>query len=129
MDTRLSKIILESSIKISKDLGLGLLESVYQTCLQYELQKQNIKCEKEVILPVCYYDLKFQSGFRADLIVEDKIIIEVKSLEKMSKINKAQILTYLKLTKYPLGLLINFGEDKVVDGFHRFANGAEAENL
>jgi GxxExxY protein len=110
-------------------LGPGLLESVYQNCLVYELEKRNIHCKKEVILPVSYQELDFESGFRADIIVDDKIIIEIKSLEKMSRIHKAQILTYLKLTRFPLGLLINFGEDKIIDGFHRFANGDEANNL
>lgn len=105
------------------------MESVYQNCLVYELEKRNILCIKEVILPVQYQELNFESGFRADIIVENKIIIEVKSLERMNKIHKAQILTYLKLTKFPLGLLINFGEDKIMNGFHRFANGEEANNL
>ncbi len=126
---KVSEEILDSSIKIHKTLGPGLLESVYQNCLFYELEKKNIKCQKEIILPVHYESLKFESGFRADLIIDDKIIIEIKSLERMSNIHKAQILTYLKLTNYPLGLLINFGAEKLVNGFSRFANGAQADDL
>lgn len=126
---KLSEEILDSAIKIHKILGPGLLESVYQNCLFYELEKKNIKCQKEVILPVQYEDLNFESGFRADLIVDDKIIIEIKSLERMGYVHRAQILTYLKLTNYPLGLLINFGSAKLVNGFSRFANGTQADEL
>jgi GxxExxY protein len=126
---KLSEEILGSAIKIHKILGPGLLESVYQNCLFYELEKKNIKCQKEVILPVQYEDLNFESGFHADLIVDDKIIIEIKSLERMGDIHRAQILTYLKLTNYPLGLLINFGSSKLVNGFSRFANGTQADEL
>ncbi len=108
---KLSEEILDSAIKIHRALGPGLLESVYQNCLFYELEKKNIKCQKELVLPVHYEDLKFESGFRADLIIDDKIIVEIKSLERMSKIHQAQILTYLMLAGYPLGLLINFGGD------------------
>ncbi len=126
---KLSENILDSAIKIHKILGPGLLESVYQNCLTYELGKRNINSQKEIVLPVKYEDLMFESGFRADIIVEDKIIIEVKSVERLAPIHRAQTLTYLKLTKYPLALLINFGQEKLINGFQRFANGEEANVL
>ena len=127
--TKLSENILDSAIKIHKALGPGLLESVYQNCLIYELGKKNISCQKEVVLPVKYEDMDFESGFRADLIVNDKIIIEVKSTDKIQPVHKAQTLTYLKLTKYPLALLTNFGQNKLINGFQRFAHGEEANDL
>ncbi len=126
---KLSEEILKACLKIHKTLGPGLLESVYQDCIIYELQKRDIICAKEVVLPVEYEDIKFESGFRADIIVDNKIIIEVKSLEKMGSVHKAQILTYLKLTQFPLGLLINFGAPRLMDGYHRFANGLQANDL
>lgn len=126
---QLSETILDCSLKIHKALGPGLLESVYQDCLLYELEKKNIECKKEIILPVQYEDLRFDSGFRADLIVSEKIIIEVKSIEQTKPVHRAQILTYLKLTGYPLGLLINFGQEKLINGFQRFANGEAANDL
>ncbi|MDD3020553.1 MAG: GxxExxY protein [Alphaproteobacteria bacterium] len=127
--TKLSEDILDCAIKIHKILGPGLLESVYQDCMAYELKKKNILCEKEVLLPVTYEDMDFESGFRADLIVNNQVIIEVKSLESLNPIHRAQLLTYLKLTGYPLGLLINFGQEKLINGFQRFANGELANEL
>lgn len=126
---RLSEEILKACLKIHKNLGPGLLENVYKDCLYYELSKNKIKCHKEVAIPVSYEDMHFETGFRADLIIEDKIIIELKSLERMGVIHKAQILTYMKLGHYPLGLLINFGMPKLMDGYQRFANGIEANDL
>ena len=127
--TKISEQILDCCINIHTALGPGLLESVYQNCLAYELEKKGISCQKEVILPVKYEDLIFESGFRADLIIEDKVIIEIKAVEKVQPVHRAQILTYLKLTNMPLGLLINFNNTKIINGFQRFANGNEAEKL
>lgn len=126
---KISEDILDSAIKVHKILGPGLLESVYQNCLAYELEKKKIPCKKEVILPVKYEELDFESGFRADLIINDQIILEIKAVERLNPIHRAQILTYLKLTKYPLGFIINFGQDKLVNGFQRFANGEIANEL
>ncbi len=126
---KLSQEILDRALKIHKTLGPGLLESVYQNCLVYELNGKNISCEKEVVLPIKYEELDFESGFRADIIVDNQIIIEVKSIETLTKVHHAQILTYLKLTQYPLGLLINFGQETLMSGFKRFANGEAANNL
>jgi GxxExxY protein len=127
--TRISEKIISSAIKIHKTLGPGLLENVYQGCLIYELQKQNVAVQREVTLPVKYEEMIFETGYRADLIVDQKVLIEIKSIEKTLPIHKAQTLTYLKLTNYPLALLINFGEALVKDRIHRFANGEAANDL
>ena len=129
MNKKLSEHVLDCALKIHKKLGPGLLESVYQSCLVHELEKLDIAVKKEVVLPVEYDDLKFNTGFRADLSVDDKIIIEVKSLEHLQPVHRAQILTYLKLTQYPLGLLVNFGQTKLINGFQRYANGDAANDL
>lgn len=125
----LSEKIIGCSINIHKALGPGLLESVYQKCLVYELEKLGIPSKTEVLLPVSYEDLNFESGFRADLIVDEKIIVEIKSVEKISPVHTAQTLTYLKLTNYQVALLINFGEATLKTGIKRFANGDIKENL
>lgn len=127
--TRLSEEIIASAIKIHKALGPGLLESVYQNCLAYELEKKKIQVARERLLPVKYEDMLFETGFKADLIADNKILIEIKSAEKTMPVHKAQTLTYLKLTDYPLALLINFGETLVKDGIHRFINGTAANDL
>jgi GxxExxY protein len=126
---KLSEQILDCCIKIHRTLGPGLLESVYQNCLVYELERKGISCQKELMLPVHYEELTFESGFRADIIVENKIIIELKAVEKTQPVHRAQLLTYLKLTNKPLGLLINFNNTKIINGFQRFANGDEANDL
>ena len=126
---KLSKIIFESSLKIHQELGAGLFESVYRDCLAYELNKYNLNVEKEKTLSINYETLLFDNGYRADIIVNDNIIVEIKSVEKTMPIHKAQILTYLKLSKFSLGLLINFGDRMLKDNFIRFANGNLADEL
>lgn len=126
---KISEQILGSCVKIHKTLGPGLLESVYQNCLFYELTNKGLSLQKEVLLPVSYESLKFESGFRADLIVENTVLIELKAVERIQPVHRAQILTYLKLTKIPLGLLINFNHEKLINGFQRFANGKAADDL
>lgn len=126
---RISEEIIASCIKIHKALGPGLLESVYQKCMRYELQNKNFNVESEVMIPVSYEELNCSSGFRADIIVNRKVIVEIKSVEKILPVHRAQTLTYLKLSKYPLALLVNFGEVLVKDGIHRFVNGEEGNTL
>lgn len=124
-----SQEIIECALKVHKTLGPGLLESVYQNCMAYELSKKSYRVEKEVLSPVRYEDLMIETGSKADLIIDNKIIIELESVEKLQPVHRAQTLTYLKLTKYPLALLINFGEPLIKEGIHRFANSAEANDL
>lgn len=121
-ENALSEIILGKCIKIHKALGPGLFESVYEEVLSYELKKEGIKIQSQVIIPIIYDKLKMKNGFIADLIVDNKVIIEIKSIEKVLPVHKKQILTYLKLTGIKLGLLINFNENLLKDGITRIVN-------
>ncbi|MCL6494002.1 MAG: GxxExxY protein [Ignavibacterium sp.] len=118
----ISKIIVDCCFKIHKELGPGLLESVYEEVLSYELIKCGLKIERQKGIPVVYDDLKMELGFRADIIVENKVIIELKSIEAIAPVHTKQLLTYLKLTGLKLGLLINFNEALLKDGIKRIVN-------
>ena len=115
--------IVDCSVKLHKDLGPGLLESVYEVILAHLLEEAGLKVERQVSIPIEYADIKFDEGFRADIIVEDKVILELKSVEKVNKAHKKQVLTYLKLTDMKLGYLLNFGETLMKDGISRVLNG------
>jgi len=121
-ENELSKIIVDLSFKIHKNLGPGLLESVYETILYYELTKAGLKVEKQKPLPVLWDDLLMDIGFRTDLIVEGKVIVEVKSVADVMPVHQKQVLTYLKLTEIKLGLLINFNEVLIKNGITRIVN-------
>lgn len=103
-------------------LGPGLLESVYEAALKYELQKENIIVESQVAVPVFYDEIKLDLGFRIDLLVDNKVIIEIKSVEILAPVHHKQLLTYLKLTNNKLGLLINFNTDNITNGIVRIVN-------
>ena len=109
-ENELSKIIVDCCFKIHKALGPGLFESVYEEVLSYELNKQSLNYKRQVEIPVAYEDIKMDIGFRDDIVVEDKVIIELKAVENILPVHKKQLLTYLKLTGMKLGLLINFNE-------------------
>lgn len=119
----LSGLILEVSIDIHKRLGPGLLESVYQVILAHELVKRGCTVEKEEPISLVWDNLHFELGFRADLIVNDLILVELKSVEQIAPVHKEQVLTYLRITGKKLGQLINFGEELLKDGVHRIING------
>lgn len=121
----ISGLIIDRSIMIHKTLGPGLLESVYQRILSYELRKSGLEVQKEVPIPVKWDGHSIDEGFRADLIVESKVLIELKSIEETAPIHRKQTLTYLKLTGLKLGLLINFGAVLLKDDLHRLANGVK----
>jgi GxxExxY protein len=114
--------VIGSCIKIHRKLGPGLLESAYQKCLFYELQKQGLKVETEKNMPITYEELVVETGYRIDLLVEDKVVIELKSVIDMTPVHWAQVMTYLKMGNYKLGLLINFNEPLLKDGVHRIVN-------
>lgn len=105
-----------------KQLGPGLLESTYETCLAYELKQMGLDVKQQQALPVLYKEVKLDAGYRIDLLIENKVIIEVKSVEALADIHTAQLLTYLKLKDLKLGLLINFNSVRVVDGLKRIVN-------
>jgi len=120
---QLSSEIIRAAIKIHKKLGPGLLESVYQSCMVIELRYMGINVRSEVPLPIFYRGEKVhEEGFRLDLLVEDTIIVELKSVEKVQDVHKKQLLTYLRLADKPLGLLINFNEALLKDGITRVIN-------
>ena len=114
--------IIGCAIKVHRKLGPGLLESAYETCLAYELSCCELLTEKQKALPLIYEDIKLECGYRIDLLIEKKVIVEVKSVEALNDIHLAQILTYLKLSDCKLGLLINFNVVKVKDGIRKVVN-------
>ena len=118
-------IIIDSALIIHRRLGPGLLESVYQAVLAHELRKRGLTIETELPIPVVWEDVKLEVGFRADLIVDGMVIVELKSVETIARVHKKILLTYLRLADKRLGLLINFGEELLKDGIHRVANNLE----
>jgi GxxExxY protein len=121
-ENEISKEIVEAAYKVHTTLGPGLLESVYEEIMYYELTKSGLYVERQKGIPVFWDNLKMDLGFRADLIVEKKVIIEIKSLEHVLPVHPKQLLTYLKITGLKLGLLINFNEKLIKDGIKRIVN-------
>ncbi len=121
-ENEISRIIVDKCLKIHKSLGPGLLESVYEEVLYYKLSNQNLRCGRQVGIPIVYENIRMDLGFRADMIVEGKMIIELKSVENVLPVYKKQLLTYLKLTNMKLGLLINFNVPLIKDGITRIVN-------
>lgn len=121
-ENELSKIIVNACFQIHKELGPGLFESVYEECLYFELIHQGLHVERQKELPVVYKGIKMEVGFRTDLIVEHKVIVEIKSVELIASVHQKQVLTYLRLTGSKLGLLVNFNEALIKDGIQRIVN-------
>lgn len=121
-ENELSEKIIGSAIKVHRSLGPGLLESAYEECLYYELRKADLNVEKQKGMPLVYEEVKLECGYRADLLVEKKVIIEIKSVDALNDVHLAQILTYLKLSDCKLGLLLNFNVVVLKNGIKRVAN-------
>lgn len=121
-ENEISKIVVDCCFKIHTTLGPGLYESVYEKVLCYELNKRGLRIKRQQILPVIYDGIKIKTGFRTDIIVEDKVILELKSVENLQPVYSKQLLTYLKLSGMKLGLLINFSESLIKNGIHRIVN-------
>lgn len=119
-ENQLSRIVLDCAFKIHKKLGPGLLESAYAQILFYELSKQGLNVEKEKPLPIIYDGIKLDQGYRLDLLINNKLVVELKAVEKLHEVHHAQVLTYLKLGEYKLGLLINFHSKLLKNGIKRF---------
>ena len=115
--------IIGCAIEVHKALGPGLLESAYEECLFYELMETGLKVERQKPLPVVYKEVKLEAGYRVDLLVEDRVVVELKSVDALNDVHTAQVLTYLKLSGCKLGLLMNFNVVKLVDGIKRYKNG------
>ena len=121
----IARVVVDCAYKVHKTLGPGLLESVYEVALAHELVRRGLSVSRQEAIPICYKDLTFDEGFRADLVVEDLVILELKSVEKLAPVHKKQVLTYLRLSGRKLGLLINFGSALIKDGIHRVVNGLD----
>ena len=119
----ISRIIFDAGLKVHRQLGHGLLESAYEECLFYELHKSNLLIEKQKPMPLIYDEVKLDVGYRIDMMVERKVVIEVKSVEALTDVHLAQVLTYLKLSQCKLGLLINFNTLLFKNGVRRVING------
>ena len=124
-ENEIANIIMDAAFLIHPELGPGLLESVYEVILARHLTDKGLTVDRQVPIPIQFQGIVFDEGFRADLFVEQKVIIELKSVERLQPVYSKQLLTYLRLTGCHLGLLINFGENLMKDGFKRVANGLE----
>ena len=122
-ENEIAKIVFESALKVHQSLGPGLLESAYCECLCYEIYKRGLFIEKEKAMPLYYDEVKLDLGYRIDIMVEHKFIIEIKTVEELTDMHLAQLLTYLKLSNCKLGFLINFNVHLIKDGIKRVING------
>jgi GxxExxY protein len=122
-ENEIGKIAVDSAVQIHRELGPGLLETVYEIVLAKELERRGLKIKRQVSVPIVYRDIRFDEGFRADILVEDKVILELKSLDQIAKVHSKQVLTYLRLTGLRLGFLLNFGSPLMKDGISRVVNG------
>jgi GxxExxY protein len=122
-ENEIGKIVVDCAVRLHMELGPGLPESVYEVLLVHLLQEAGLKTDRQVPIPIQFRGIQFDEGFRADIVVEDKVILELKSTETVSKAHKKQVLTYLKLTGKKLGYLLNFGEAMMKNGISRVLNG------
>lgn len=121
-DNEITGTIVDVAYKIHTKLGAGLFESVYETVMAYEFKQRGLRFERQKPIPIVYEGVHLEQGFRADFIVENRVIVELKSVEKIAPVHKKQLLTYLRLTNLPLGLLINFNTDLIKNGINRIIN-------
>jgi GxxExxY protein len=121
-ENEIADIVVPSAVSVHKSFGPGLLESVYEVILAKELRKRGLEVARQVIIPLEYEGERIDMAFRADIIVENKVILELKAVEKNAAVHKRQLLTYLKLTGLKLGFVLNFGMDRMIDGIERVAN-------
>ena len=122
-ENEIAKLIVNAAYQVHVELGPGLLESAYEACLVYELVNAGLQVSNQIDLPVYYKDVKLNCNYRIDILVERKVIIEVKAVSILKEVHLAQTITYLKLSNCKLGLLINFNEAKIIDGIKRVING------
>lgn len=122
-ENEISRIVIGLAIEVHNALGPGLLESAYKECLFYKINKSGLFVEKEKIMPLFFEEVKLDCGYRIDLLVEKKLVLELKSVEALNDVHLAQTLTYMKLGKYKLGLLMNFNVNRLKDGLKRVNNG------
>lgn len=128
-ENAIGKQLVDAAVQIHRELGPGLLETVYEVVLARELESRGLRVRRQVSVPIVYRGVRFEEGFRADVIVEDKVIVELKSVEQLSKVHSKQVFTYLKLTGLKLGFLLNFGTNLMKDGIERIVNGLPEPRL
>jgi GxxExxY protein len=121
-ENELSKIVFDAALKVHQNLGPGLLESAYEECLYYELKKTGLSVQKQKSLPLIYEDVKLEVGYRVDIMLENKLIVEVKAVDAFNDVHLAKVLTYLKLSNCKLGMLINFNVALIKNGIKRVVN-------
>jgi GxxExxY protein len=126
-ENEIGRVVVDAAIGIHRELGPGLLEAVYEVILARELAQRGLRIERQVPVPVVYKGIRFEEGFRADIVIERKVILELKSVEAVNNAHKKQLLTYLKLTGMRLGYLLNFGEAVMKNGITRTVNGLEEQ--
>ena len=124
-ENEIGKDVVDAAITVHRALGPGLLETVYECVFAHELSERGLRLKRQVAIPIHYQGLRFDEGFKVDIVVEDKVILELKSVEKVIPAHKKQIQTYLRLTGLKLGFLLNFGEALMKDGITRAVNGLE----
>jgi GxxExxY protein len=122
-ENEIGTAIIASAVKVHSAVGAGLLESAYETCLLYELEKQGLAVQRQVLIPLRYEDLTIDNGYRVDLLVENRVVVELKALETILPVHRAQLLSYLRLGGFKLGYLLNFNVARMRDGIVRLVNG------
>ena len=128
-ENEIGKIVIDSAITVHRDLGPGLLETVYEVILAHELGRRGLRVERQVPISIELRGIKFEEAFRADIVVEGKVVLEIKSIEQVTQAHKKQLQTYLRLTGYKLGFLLNFGEALMKKGITRAVNGLDEDWL
>ena len=114
--------VISSAIQVHSELGPGLLESAYETCLAYELEERGLQVERQKVLPLVYREVRLDAGYRLDLVVQDSVIVEIKAVDSLTPVHKAQLLSYLKLSRLTVGLLVNFNVKLLKQGIRRVVN-------
>ncbi len=128
-ENEIGKVVVDAAVKVHRELGPGLLETVYEVVLARELERRGMRVERQVPVPIVYEGLRFEEGFRADIIVGGKVILELKSVAQIDKVHAKQVFTYLKLKGLKLGFVLNFGANLMKDGIERVVNGLPEEPL
>lgn len=126
-EDEIGRQVVDAAVQVHREVGPGLLESVYEVVLAHDLRRRGLQVERQVPIPVRYQGLRFDEGFRADLLVENKVIVELKCVEKLNNAHRKQLLTYLRLADRRLGYLLNFGEALMKDGITRAVNHLREE--
>jgi GxxExxY protein len=124
-ENQIGKIVVDAAVAVHRNLGPGLLENVYEVILSHELKNRDLRSRRQVPIPIVYDGIRFDEGFKADIVVEERVVLELKSVEKISAAHRKQIQTYLRLTGLKLGFLLNFGDALMKNGIVRAVNGLE----